>query len=456
MDKNGGNTFDRREVLKTSAMALGGLVLAGERTEALPKGVNTNSSPSKLKITDLRVATLVKPGPSPCPLIRIDTDQGVYGLGEVRDGASATYALFLKSRILGEDPLKLDRIFRKIKQFGGHARQGGGVCAIEMALWDITGKVYNAPVYALLGGGKFRDKIRLYADTTESDDPKVYAQRMKERKEGMGLTWLKMDLGVEMVASTPGTVTNPTDLNQWEANQLPHPLLGMEVTDKGIAMLEQYVAAVRDAVGMEIPLSMDHLGHLGVKSIIRLGKAYEKYNLSWIEDVIPWTYTDLLRQISEESPTPILTGEDIYLKEPFQVLCEKRAVSKIQPDLATAGGILETHKIGDMAQEYGVPMALHFAGTPVCCMANVHCAAATQNFLALEHHSLDVPWWSSIVQEGAKTPIVNRGWIEVPDRPGLGVTLNENVVRQHLAPGTGYFEPTPQWDNERSWDRLWS
>ena len=448
--------FDRRELLKTSAMALGGTLLAGEMTEAYPKGVNTNSSPSALKITDLRVANVVKPGPSPCPLIRIDTNQGVYGLGEVRDGASPTYALFLKSRLLGENPLQLDRIFRKIKQFGGHARQGGGVCAIEMALWDIAGKVYNAPVYAMVGGGKFRDKVRVYADTTESKDPKVYGQRMKERKEVMGITWLKMDLGIDMVSDTPGTVTMRSDLTDWEMNQLPHPLLAMEVTDKGIAMLEQYVAAVRDAVGMDIPLSMDHLGHLGVKSIIRLGKAYEKYNLSWMEDVVPWTYTDLLKQISEESPTPILTGEDIYLKEPFQVLCEQHAVSKIHPDLATSGGILETHKIGDMAEEYGVPMAMHFAGTPVSCMANVHCAAATQNFLALENHSLDVPWWSSLVLEGVKTPIVNHGWIDVPDRPGLGVTLNEDVVRQHLAPGSGYFEPTPQWDQERSWDRLWS
>jgi L-alanine-DL-glutamate epimerase-like enolase superfamily enzyme len=450
------HVFDRREVLKTSAMALGGALLVGESGEAYPQAVNTNSSPSMLKITDMRVATVVKPGPSPCPIIRIDTNQGVYGLGEVRDGASATYALFLKSRIVGESPLQIDRVFRKIKQFGGHARQGGGVCAIEMALWDIAGKVYSTPIYAMVGGGKFRDKIRVYADTTESKDPKIYAQRMKERKEGMGLTWLKMDLGVEMVSDTPGTVTGPSDLTQWEQNQWPHPFLAMEVTDKGIAMLEQYVAAVRDAVGMEIPLSMDHLGHLGVKSIIRLGKAYEKYNLSWLEDVIPWTYTDLLKQISDESPTPLLTGEDIYLKEPFQVLCEKHAVSKIQPDLATSGGILETHKIGDMAEEYGVPMAMHFAGTPVSCMANVHCAAATQNFLALENHSLDVPWWSSMVEEGVKTPIVNHGWIQVPNRPGLGVTLNEDVVRQHLAPGTGYFDPTPQWDQERSWDRLWS
>jgi L-alanine-DL-glutamate epimerase-like enolase superfamily enzyme len=456
MSKESGDMLGRREVLKASALALGGTILPGAETDGYPKGMNTNSSPSTLKITDLRVATVVKPGPSPCPLIRIDTNQGVYGLGEVRDGASPTYALFLKSRIVGENPLQLDRIFRNIKQFGGHARQGGGVSAIEMALWDIAGKVYDAPVYAMLGGGKFRDKIRIYADTTESNDPKIYAQRMKERKEGMGLTWLKMDLGIEMVADTPGTVTNLTDIEQWRPHQLPHPLLGMEVTDKGIAMLEQYVAAVRDAVGMGIPLSMDHLGHLGVKSIIRLGKAYEKYNLSWLEDVIPWNFTALLKQISDESPTPILTGEDIYLKEPFQVLCENHAVGKIQPDLATSGGILETHKIGDMAEGYGVPMAMHFAGTPVGCMANVHCAAATQNFLALENHSLDVPWWSSLVEEGVKTPIVNHGWIEVPDRPGLGVTLNEDVVRQHLAPGTGYFEPTPQWDQEHSWDRLWS
>src|SRR5579872_1621998 len=164
--------FNRRAIFKASALAAAGSVLLDEPGWASLNSINTNSSPSTLKITDLRVATVVKPGPSPCPIIRIDTNQGVYGLGEVRDGASATYALFLKSRILGENPLQIDKLFRKIKQFGGHARQGGGVCAIEMALWDIAGKVYNAPVYAMLGG-KHRDKIRVYADTTESKDPRV-------------------------------------------------------------------------------------------------------------------------------------------------------------------------------------------------------------------------------------------------------------------------------------------
>ena len=117
-----------------------------------------------------------------CPIIRIDTNQGIYGLGEVRDGASKTYALMLKSRLLGENPCNVDKIFRKIKQFGGHARQGGGVCGIEMALWDLAGKAYSVPVYQMLGG-KFRDRIRFYADTTESHDPKIYGQRLKARRK---------------------------------------------------------------------------------------------------------------------------------------------------------------------------------------------------------------------------------------------------------------------------------
>jgi len=451
--ENRRHLVNRRGALKTSAAALGGAFLADEADAFAFQGVNTNSSPSALKITDLRVAVVAK-APMTCPIIRVDTNQGVYGLGEVRDGASPTYALMLKSRILGENPCNVDRLFRKIKQFGGPARQGGGVCAIEMALWDIAGKVHGVPVYQMLGG-KFRDRIRIYADTTESRDPKVYAQRMKARKEEMGLTWLKMDLGIDLVSDQPGTVTRPSGLSREEQTLLPHPFVATEVTDKGIDRMSEFVAAVRETVGMEVPLSMDHLGHIGVKSCIRLGRAFEKYNLSWMEDLIPWQYTDLWKRITDSIPTPTLTGEDIYLKEEFIKLCQNHAVSKIHPDLATAGGILETKKIGDAAMEYGVPMAMHFAGTPVSCMANVHCAAATQNFLALENHSLDVPWWSDLV-EGVEKPIVNRGYITVPEKPGLGVTLNDDVVRQHLVPGTGYFAPTTQWDNEHSWDRLWS
>ena len=444
--------FDRRSVLKASAAALGGAMLGGEPPEAYPKNVNTNSKPSELKITDMRIAHVTK-APMNCPIIRIDTNQDIYGLGEVRDGASPTYALILKSRLLGENPCNVDRLFRKIKQFGGPARQGGGVSGVEMALWDLAGKAYNVPVFQMLGG-RFRDKIRCYADTDMSPDPRVYAERLKKRME-QGFTWLKMDLGIQLVDKIPGTLTRPAGMTEEEQALTPHMFTGIEISDKGIGLMGDYVAQVRESVGMEIPLAADHFGHIGVNSCIRLGRALERYNLEWLEDMIPWQYTALLKQITESIGLPTLTGEDIYLKEDFIKLCSQHAIRKIHPDLATAGGILETKKIGDAAEEYGVPMAMHFAGTPVSCMANVHCAAATQNFLCLENHSVDIPWWDDLV-DGIEKPIVNRGYITVPEKPGLGVALNEEVVKQHLVPGTGYFEPTTEWNNERSWDRLWS
>src|SRR5437867_12992152 len=193
---------NRRGFLRsaTGGLALAGL-WAGDTLEAAMQNGNQNSRPSDLKITELRVAVVAR-APMSCPLIRIDTNQGIYGLGEVRDGASPTYALFLKSRILGENPCNIDKIFRKIKQFGFHARQGGGVCGVEMALWDLAGKAYGVPVYQMLGG-KFRDRIRLYADTDTSRDPKEFARRLKERME-KGFTFLKMDLGIQLVSQIPG------------------------------------------------------------------------------------------------------------------------------------------------------------------------------------------------------------------------------------------------------------
>jgi L-alanine-DL-glutamate epimerase-like enolase superfamily enzyme len=388
------------------------------------------------------------------PIIRIDTNQGIYGLGEVRDGASKTYALMLKSRILGENPCNIDRIFRKIKQFGGPSRQAGGVCAIEMALWDLAGKAYGVPVWQMLGG-KFRDKIRCYADTTESHDPVVYGQRLKARKE-QGFTWLKMDLGVDLMENIPGTITRPVGEPVTQGGTKQHFFTGIELTPKGLEVMADYVGKVREQVGYEVPLSADHFGHIGLNSCIKLGKALERYNMAWLEDMIPWQYTDLWKKITDEVDIPTLTGEDIYLKEGFLELARNHAVDMLHPDLATSGGILETHKIGDQIAEYGVPMAMHFAGSPVSCMANVHCAAATENFLVLENHSVDVPWWSDLV-EGVEKPIVNHGFITVPDKPGLGVTLNEEVMKQHLDPAdNGYFQPTTEWDKERSHDRLWS
>src|SRR6188508_1474693 len=181
--------LDRRDFFRSVSAATGAVAAAtyiespeakAEAASALVQSnVKRSSEPSALKITDLRYAVVVN-APMTCPIIRIDTNQGISGYGEVRDGSSETYALFLKSRILGENPCNVDRIFRKIKQFGAPARQAGGVCGIEMACMDLAGKAWGVPCWQMLGG-KFRDRVRIYADTTHGDDPKQQGERLKER-----------------------------------------------------------------------------------------------------------------------------------------------------------------------------------------------------------------------------------------------------------------------------------
>jgi L-alanine-DL-glutamate epimerase-like enolase superfamily enzyme len=234
------------------------------------------------------------------------------------------------------------------------------------------------------------------------------------------------------------------------------PFTGVEITDTGVAFLSDWVGQVREVVGMDIPLSTDHYGHIGVNSGIKLARAMEKHNLAWMEDIVPWQFGELTKQIRDATTIPVLTGEDIYLKEEFIRLIDMGAVDMIHPDLASSGGLIETKKIGDYAMEHGVAMAMHFAGTPISFMANVHCAAATENFIALEHHSMDVPWWEDLVRTTGSTPLIETGFAVVPDAPGLGIELNEEVARAHCRASVGFFDPTPQWDAMWGNDRLWS
>jgi len=422
-------------------------------SEGIEKNVNTNGRPSELRITDLRVAK-IKGAPLRGVLIRIDTNQGISGYGEVRDGGSKTYALMLKNRIIGENPCNVDKIFRKIKQFGHHARQAGGVCGIEMALMDLAGKAYGVPAYQL-AGGKFRDRILCYCDTPNEKEGKAMGRRLKERME-MGFGFFKMDVGIGMLRGIEDALIAPPEMLQNQT--VMHPFTGIQVTEKGIDLLCKYVAEVREELGYEVPLAVDHFGHIGLESCIRVGKALDQFSLAWYEDMVPWQFTDQYVRLSEAVDTPICTGEDIYLKEGFKDLLEKRAVAVIHPDLASSGGILETKKIGDMAQEHGVAMALHMAMSPIAALAAVHCAAATENFVALENHSVDeLEVWSSMV-EGLPVPLIQNGYIQVPEAPGLGFTdLNEELIREHLDPDDpGYFEPSEMWDSESAHDRLWS
>lgn len=451
--------------------------------DLISHSVNSCSCPSDLKITDMRFVD-IDGAPKRCTILKIETNQGITGYGEVRDASSKTYALMLKSRILGENPCNVDKIFRKIKQFGGHSRQGGGVSGIEIALWDLAGKAYGVPLYQLLGG-KFRDEIRVYCDTDVEGRHTGHDMGLALKKRlDMGFTFLKMDLGIGLLMDEPGALTAPLGflddmkcyaphiLNVQGGSVTPdmvrhqksydlvhtaHPFTGIHLTEHGLDVLENYVREVRDVIGYDVPLAIDHFGHVCVEDCIRFARRMEKYNLAWMEDMVPWMYTDQYVRLRNSTTIPVCTGEDIYLKENFRPLIEQGGVSVIHPDILTCGGALELKKIADMADDHGVAVAVHMAESPVGCLAAVQTAAAMNHVLALEFHSVDMPWWGDMVT-GIPKPLFQNGFIQVPEKPGLGFDdLNEEVLREHIDPNIpGMWEPTDQWNQEFSNDRIWN
>jgi L-alanine-DL-glutamate epimerase-like enolase superfamily enzyme len=396
---------------------------------------NRNSAPTQLRITDMR--SVLVASNYDYPIIRIDTNQGLYGLGEVRDAGREGTALVLKPHLVGKNPLNIEPILDSIRNFANHQRMGGGYSAVDIALHDIAGKVYGVPAWRLIGS-KYRDRIRIYCDTDQSQDPKIFAERLKKRKQ-QGFTFFKMDLGTSLVAHRPGAVNSRGT-----------------ATEKGLGYLCEYIQAIREEIGADAPLATDHFGALTVNDSIRYARAFEPYDLAWAEDMIQVGHLGAggdapknwraYKELKEATTTPICTGESLFgLEEGFRDLIDNRAVDIIHPDPLTSGGIRETKRIGDYATMNGVQTAIHFAGSPVGCMAAVHMAATLKDMLAMENHAVDIPWWGDLVK-GPSKPIVDRGFITVPDTPGLGVELNEAAVKEHIRKGE-YFAPTPQYDD---------
>jgi L-alanine-DL-glutamate epimerase-like enolase superfamily enzyme len=386
----------------------------------------------------------------------------------------------LKSRLVGENPLNVEKLFNRIKQFGGHSRQGGGVSGIEIALFDIIGKFYKVPVYQLLGG-KYRDKVRIYCDTdvdgkhTGTDMGKALKKRMED-----GFTFLKMDLGIELLYDEPGTLNAPVGMledmqkysmkaishqsgsidkslmfgKNYEIFTIPHYATGIHVTEKGLDYLENYVKQVRDVIGYEVPLAIDHFGHVAIEDAIRFAKRLEKYNIAWMEDLAPWTQTEHLKKFAQNSCVPLCTGEDIYLADNYEKVMQA-GVNVVHPDMLTVGGFMEMKKVGALCEKYGVSLAIHMAESPIGFMAAIHAAAALKNVLAVEFHSVDHPEWYNLVNPKIK---LENGFMNVPDAPGLGIeSLNEELIKKFKkADCEEPWAETSSWDKEWANDREWS
>jgi L-alanine-DL-glutamate epimerase-like enolase superfamily enzyme len=415
-----------------------------DQTGGAAPPVNTRSAPSDLRITDIRGCTIAGAERFVYPTIRIETNQGVSGLGEVFVLGNLEQALALKPYLVGKNPLQMEPILQSLRRFA-HQEASGGYSAIDIALHDIAGKVYGVPVWRLLGN-KLRDRVQIYCDTRDDADPAVYGARMAARQT-LGYTFFKMDLHTHLVADRPGAVHR-----------------NGAATERGLQYLCEIVAGVRDAIGWDAPLAADHFGNLSVKDCIRYARALERYQLAWAEDMVPYTDWQGLKTISEATTTPLLTGEYGFgLREAFRPLIDQRAVDLIHPDVTVCGGLLELRRIAEYADLNGIPVALHACNGPIAQIASVHAAAVMTNFVALEYHAVECSFWSDLAT-GPGRPCVEDGCMRVPDAPGLGVELNDEVVMQHLTE-PGYFEPTPMYDrpilggrpshpNRDSWRRL--
>ncbi len=413
----------RRSFLAGLGAAGGVLSLPG-----LARAIQDTSSPyrrPKLKITDVRTAQVLAHGHQ--VHVRIYTDQGLIGQGEATDAAVGTPPLIqgpLKRMLVGQDPLNVDHLFERLRTLGIFAGSQAGqyvtaLTGIEIALWDLAGKALGLPVYQLLGG-KMRDKVRVYCDsqTEDPDDPQA-----KEKLGGirdMGFTAVKID------------IDDRDDPNRWDA-------MNWTASNAEIDTMMRKIAFVREFFPKRVDLAVDMHGRYDMTTGKRVAKEAEPFKLLWLEEPVPPENVDAMRDIRESTSTPICCGENLYLRHGFRELLEKRAVDIIMPDIQKCGGLLESRKIADMAHTYYVPFAPHCVVSPIGMMASAHVCAAVPNFLVLEWHWIQrLPLWKSFVKEGE---IIDKGWITVSDRPGLGVEMNEEGARRAQIKGTPWFEP---------------
>ncbi|MFZ3332327.1 MAG: mandelate racemase/muconate lactonizing enzyme family protein [Candidatus Acidiferrales bacterium] len=411
-----------------------------------------------MKIT--RLKTAVVQGNFDWTFVRIETDAGVRGLGECFFAPGLTAMLrSLEPVILGEDPRDIHRLFRKLQRAVSGAGSVAGIIynaisGIDAALWDVLGQLLGVPIYRLLGG-KFRDKVRIYADchggealesldevlrsrsawwaprhgvhvakdyfaesdTCEPATPQGYRQQALA-KRAMGFTALKFDLDV------PGAEGGDA--------------YNRSLTNRAIDHMVKLVAAVHEAVGAETDIAVDCHWRYNVSDMVTLGRELEPFRLLWLEDPVPPNNVAALKAVSSKIRVPIATGENLFLFEGFQEIIQEHALDIVTPDLQKVGGLTIAQRIADFADLHTVPVAPHNISSPVGTLTSVHFCAAIPNFLALEFHAADVPFWNELV-EGLPSPMIQNGFVSVPEKPGLGVILNEEVARRFARKDEPFF-----------------
>ena len=354
-----------------------------------------------MKITELRTyATWGEP--RNWVFVKVVTDQGIYGWGEATlEGREATMLACVEEvgqMLIGQDPLAVEHHWQAIYRHGfwrGGAVLNSALAALDQALWDIRGKAWGVPVYRLLGGPT-RERIRLYTHVG------IYNPSLLEDDA-------RRDIADGFTAVKTGAWAGDAALPEAELN----------------AAFADRVRRLRAVVGPSVDIMIDNHGRSRPSAAVRLMEALQPFNLLWLEEPTQPDDLEALARVRAAGPKmDLATGERLYSKWEYVPLLERRLVDVIQPDLCHAGGITETKKIAALAEAYYVQVAPHSPQGPVSTAAAAHLALAIPNFLILEFVR-SAPYRDRVLREAW---VVRDGHLEVPDRPGLGVDLDEDAL----------------------------
>ncbi len=387
----------------------------------------------KVKIRGVQTATIMMRYPA--HLVRVTTDTGLYGIGEAFNGPGIVDQIpALERYVAGQDPLQVEYLWaRMVEGTSGHGSYAGttvsAIAGIETALWDLCGKILNVPVYTLLGG-RYRDRLLVYHDTgsPKTADPGPWVEEALRSKE-YGFTAMKFDLDWEGRGQA---------LTGGEPFRFRREIWNRSITAEEQRQWVRILEEVLKALGPGYDVGVDCHWNYNTRDSLRFAQAVEPLNLWFLEDPIPTDNADAMARITRATKTPICTGENLYGRHTFRPFIEKQAVDMIQPDPQKSGGLLETKKIADLADLYYITFACHNMCTPVGTYASAHVCAAVRNFVALESDSIEIPWWKDMVVNGGGK-FYPGGQLRLPDGPGLGIELNEDVCKAHLAAGSRWF-----------------
>jgi L-alanine-DL-glutamate epimerase-like enolase superfamily enzyme len=387
---------------------------------------------NKVKITDVKC--MIVRGTWDWNLIKIETDSGLYGLGEAYWGPGVKDMVLtqMKPLVVGEDPLNVDKLYTKmLMRSGGYGAVAGvtvtAASGIEIALWDLAGRILQTPVCNLLGG-RFRDRVRFYRTmqmVDNVDDPASWRAKVREAKsEKFGWTAFKFQ---------GDGVPGKADPQHLEPGHDPYL---RNLTHKDIRRIVKGMETIREELGPDGDFAVDLHWHYDVQDAIALGKALEPINLMWMEDPVPPDNADAMALVTHSTTTPVCTGENLYTRQGFRRLIELNGCSAVHLDIPKSGGLLESKKISDFAEMYYIWTAAHNPASPLGTIASAHAASSMRNFRIHELANYIYWWQDLVIKEG---PVIENGYLTIQDKPGYGVELNPDVVKAHLAPGETWW-----------------